>query len=297
MTRDIGLLRGALLANAAFSTLTGALLLSGHDALVEWIGAVPAWVLTGIGAGLLGFAAWVAWVTRRPTPVRALMISALDLGWVVGTVPLALASDLFTVSGVGTVLVVACAVGGFALAQLAGLRRMMRNPEPRQGLWRHCVRVRVDATADAMWTVVSDLGAIARFSPSLASSVVEGDAPVGTGAVRTCSNTAGQTWSEACEAFEPSRRSYRLRFLAERRGFPFPASVMHGGWRVEPDGDGSIVEVWWSLTPTLRPGWLVVALMGFTVDRDVAAMISRMAEVAKGRPLPDTPPRLASAFC
>jgi hypothetical protein len=72
---------------------------------------------------------------------------------------------------------------------------------------------------------------------------------------------------------------------------------MYGGWRIDPDDEGCMVELWWTLTPTVSPGWLIVALMGLKVDRDMADLISRMVEAANGRPVPESPPRISYAFC
>lgn len=42
---------------------------------------------------------------------------------------------------------------------------------------------------------------------------------------------------------------------------------------------------------------LIVKLMGMMIDGGFAAVISRMAEVAQGRPLPEVSPMLSPAFC
>ncbi|MQA92365.1 MAG: hypothetical protein GEU90_19415 [Gemmatimonas sp.] len=118
-------------------------MLTRHGNLVNWIGAVPTWALSGLGAGLLVFAAWVGWVAWRPTPARALVISALDVAWVVSTVPLVFVPGLLTASGVNAVLAVAFdCVSARACSARWGAAQ---GAQPGQGLWRDCVRVRVDA--------------------------------------------------------------------------------------------------------------------------------------------------------
>jgi len=292
------LLRYALRANAVFSALTGTLLLLAAAPVALHLGRLPPWSLAVIGAGLLGFSA-IVWLTAsRPRPARALGIAVLDLAWVAGTIPLALATELFTPAGKTTVLVVAAVVGLLAAAQLLGIRGLLRDREAGRGRFRHCISVSVpDVPADAMWRLVADLGDIARFSPTLASSRLREGVEPKIGAVRVCSNTQGQRWAERCEAFDPDRRRLELRFLTEEPGFPYPASVMFGGWTVTEDGPGCRVDVWWSLTPTLPAGWLAVTLMSLQVDSQFAELVSRMAEVAKGHELPATPPRLQAALC
>ncbi|GAB4197174.1 MAG: hypothetical protein Tsb002_31120 [Wenzhouxiangellaceae bacterium] len=292
-----GLLRSALLANTVFSTSSGVVMLLGADRIAPWLGAIPAWLITATGVMLLGFAAMILYVVKNTKPSLALGISALDLGWVIGTAPLVFIPGLLTQPGGMAVLIIAAIVGGLAVAQLAGIRKMLLDPVPGRGQYRHCVSVSVDAPAEKMWAVIADLGGISQFSPDLTHSMVRDNAPPGPGAVRTCSNTSKQTWSEAVEDFDPAARRLNVRFMSEEPDFPYPAKVMYGGWKVEEDGSGSRVQVWWSLTPTMPMGWLIVTLMGIKVDGDFAAVVSRMAEAANGRPVPQDPPKLSPVFC
>ncbi len=291
-------LRAALGANAVLSTTTGLWLLLGAGGIASWLGDVPPPVLRAVGASLLVFVLIITRVIVRPHPVVALVVTALDLGWVLGTAGILLfASGIFTSLGQAALVGVAGLVGAAAGAQIAGVRRMLRDTQPGRGDWYHCVAVDVDASPDAMWAVVSDLSQIRRFSPSLVRSSLRDGEVSGVGALRTCRDDRGREWSEACERFDPAARELDVRFVAEAPDFPFPAEVMVGGWRVRPHGDGSRVEVWWSLTPTTPLPWLAVALLGLSVDRGMAEAIARMAEAAHGRPVPEVPPRLTWAAC
>lgn len=291
------LLRLALTANVAFSTATGLVMLLRGPTVAEALGDLPAPLVTALGGCLFVFAAGVALVATRPRPARALLVSLLDLGWVVGTVPLVFVPGLLTPLGTACVLVVAGCVGGLAVAQLGGLRRMLRDESPGRGRYRHCVRIRTDVDADALWRVVRDLGDIARYAPDLAASSLRADAAPAAGAVRECSDTSGARWAEHCVALDDDARSFELRFLTDEPGFPFPADVMHGGWSVDDDEGRATVEIWWSLTPTVAFGWVFVALLGLRVDRDMARVVSRMAEVAQGRPIPAHVAPLRHAAC
>lgn len=291
------LLRGALMANAAFSTTTGALMVLHGGAIAQMLGEWPGWLVTAIGGSLLCFAAVVAFVVLRLRPARALLVSALDLGWVLGTVPLVFVPEMLSPWGQTAVLVVAACVGTLAVAQLLGIRTMVRDDEPGRGLYRHCIRVQTDASADAMWQVVRDLASISQFSPDIATSSLRTGTALGVGAVRECSNTAGEQWAEQCEQFDDTERNLEVRFLADEPGFPYPAKVMFGGWCVTDGDDGATVEVWWSLTPTTPLGWIVVTLMGARIDGDFARVIARMVEAAHGRPVPAQPNTLRVGYC
>ena len=279
-----GPLRIALLANALFATATGASILIAPAAVADLLGIAHHSILTSIGIGLIVFALDLTHqATRgRIQTWRAGYATALDLAWVAGTVVvLAAHHQAFGTTGVAIIAAVGALVLGFAIWQGRGIDHAHRVPGSR--MRQHCVRVHVDQPAESMWRVVADLGAIQRYMPSLAHSAIEGGDEPGRGAVRTCVDQGGRSWSEACIAFEPG--SLALRFEAEAEGFPFPASEMHGGWTVEPSqSGGSFVTVWWTLLP--RPMALAAVIMpffGFRADREITNVVRRMAaEVATG---------------
>ncbi len=118
---NIDLLRGALAANAAFSSLTGlaALILAGT--LEESLGP-PAWALRAVGAGLLGFAALVAREAREPRRAGARQIIAADLAWVISAaIVVAVAPGWLTSNGRIVLISVTAIVAAVAAAQWRGL--------------------------------------------------------------------------------------------------------------------------------------------------------------------------------
>lgn len=290
-------LRVALLANALLSCSTGLALSTSSAQIAPWLGAVSPSALLALGLALLGFAGLIAVVIARPRPVRALAISAADLVWVLATTPLLFVPGLLTEPGKVAVAAVAALVGTVGIAQILGIRTMLRDAIPGRGRYRHCLRVRVDAPASAMWETIADFGKIERYSPTLASSILRDGARPGPGTVRECSNPRGDVWAEECEVFDAERRRLEFRFRVEEEGFPFPVQTMFGGWNVTEADEGCVVEVWWSLTPSARPGWLMVILLGLQVDRDLRGPIGRMAEVARGNPVPFTAPKVRLAWC
>lgn len=274
-------LRIALAANAAFSLSCAGVLLLRPDLVANWLGFEAILLLRAIGVGLMAFAADLIHQTTRPRLLtwRALYASVADLLWVIGTLALVLTfPSLLSTTGVALLLAIAAAVLSFGVWQLLAINRAHRAPNGSS--YRHCVSVAVDAPAQAMWNVISRLGDIQRYMPSLRSSRILEDRPPGVGAVRMCEDHAGKRWGEECTRFEAGH-GFDVRFLAEDPDFPFPATSMVGGWEVIPRDEGSEVRVWWELEPKprlLAP--IMLPMLAFGVDRDFPGIIQRMASEA-----------------
>lgn len=297
------LARLALTANAVFSATTGVVLLAAPGLVASALfvrGEAFEVALRGLGLGLVSFALAVGVLAARlrPRPALIVVTSAADLAWSLAT-PIALVwfGDAVRPVGLMVFVVIGVVVFVFAVAQLLGVRAMLRETRPTLGDWRYCVAVDVDVDADALWRVVSDVGSIARYLPDLARSTSTGPSAPGVGTVRTCTHQNGDTWSEACTLFDPNERRLDLTFLTEAEGFPFPVEQMFGGWQVSARGRGSRVTVWWSLTPRLRVApWLGVALLGAALDRQMVDVISRMASAAAGEPPASSPSSRAARW-
>ena len=117
------LLRNALLANAAFSGLSGITLLVFSGALGGLIG-VPSNALAVTGAVLLVFALGLVRNGRRAQVnlAEARLAVVSDWAWVVGSAVL-IALVPLTAPGRALVVGVAAVVAAFALAQAVGIRR------------------------------------------------------------------------------------------------------------------------------------------------------------------------------
>lgn len=274
-------LRMALGCNAAFSSICGASMLLAPSTIAAWLGidatSLSQALLQGLGAGLLIFAADLIHQATRPRLLtwRALYASTADLLWVGATALLLLGCpSLLGPSGVLIAVALAVVVATMAVWQLWAIDRAHRVANGRH---RHCISVATPTPAPAMWAVIAELGEIQRYMPSLKHSGLLDGAEPGAGAVRQCEDHRGKRWSEACTSFEPPHR-FDVRFLADEPGFPFPARAMDGGWEVLPEGEGSVVRVWWELIPTprlLAP--VLLPLLAFQVDRDFSKVIERMA--------------------
>ena len=298
-------LRLALAANAVFSITCAGLMLFRPSLVGGWLGVQAPLVLQAVGAGLVFFAADLLHQTtrRRIETWRALYASAADCLWVIGTVVLlALFPSVLSTTGNALVAAVAVAVFLFGAWQLWAIGHAHKLPGI--GEYRHCIIVEVNAPSDAMWRMVSRLGDIKDYMPSLRRSVLAAGRGPGVGAVRTCEDHSGKQWSEECTTFNTGR-SFAVRFLSEAPDFPFPAKTMRGGWEVTPADGGSHVMVWWELLPKpklLAP--IILPLLAFQVDRDFTKIIQRMAADALGHPpealnqqLPRAIARLLPNFC
>ncbi|SEA02450.1 SRPBCC family protein [Alkalimonas amylolytica] len=276
--KNTTLLRAALLINSAFSALSALLMLLWTDTIANLLGLSTHGLLLLVSAGLLLFTADLLHQALQPRLAswRALYASMADLLWVVLSVLLTVVFySAIPTAGIVLVISIAGFVLLFALLQLYGIRQLHLNPAT--GLYRHCLVVRTQAPARQLWPVIADLGSISRFVPMLAHSEVLNDLPAAQGAVRRCTNQKGQSWSELCTDWQEGT-SFSLRFLTDEPGFPFPASVMLGGWSVQSTDQGSEVTIWWELMP--KPAWMapvMLPMLAFGADKDFPGVIAKMA--------------------
>ena len=203
------LLAAALSSNAVFSAGCGLILLAGASALSGPFG-IPAWLLAGMGLGLVVFAGLVLWVLAHPSRLvvggRAAL--AADVAWVAGGVVLLVGfPSLLTSTGNIALAAVTVLVAGLAAGQAHGLRRI--RGRAATGTSRTTVRAqRVIAAPPArVWAAVADVADYARFTSTIAATeIVSGE---GEGMVRACTDQRGGRWSETCTLWEEGRR-YRM---------------------------------------------------------------------------------------
>lgn len=123
---EAGLLKWALLGNAAFSATCGLLIVVFDNSIASVMGSIaePLWPL---GAMLLGFGAYLAWFASRPKINSAWVISVVvaDFAWVIGTAVLLFGwRELFSATGTWVLIGIAAVVFAFAELQWVGLRRL-----------------------------------------------------------------------------------------------------------------------------------------------------------------------------
>lgn len=283
-------LRLALLANAAFSALSGVAFALFAVPLASFVspGAPPTDFLV-VGIGLLLFAMLVGLLGRRarPDPWLALWVSAADLGWVLGsTLLLGLAWHHLAPGGVALIAGVAVIVLSFALAQLRGIGRLYATA--RAGVFEVCIEVRSAGRADVIWGNLSNFANISRYASALSFSRLRNHAVTQVGAIRECGDHGGRQWAERCTRFDPATREIEIDFLVDEPGNPFPFSQLVGGWQVRRGdaGLGSSVKVWLRGTPKprlLAP--LILPLTDWQSRRTFGPTIQRLAE-EPGAPAP-----------
>ena len=292
MTQDRSkLLTWALGTNVAFSGLTALPLLGIPETLSPMMGDVPVWALRLVGAGLLGFIGLLLVAirrARRPEPLAdlALLIIVLDFGWVLGTLALTpVAWADFAPAGAALFWGVGAVVLAIAAAQWIGIDRLYAEADKSQGTTHRLAFSSVlDVPPKAVWPVLADLESIDQHLGSLANARLEGQP--GVGAVRTCTNDGGQSWSEEVTGWVPGR-SIDLSFLSDRPGFPFPMHPMRGGWILEPLGRGARLTVWWTFTP--RPRALAPLLVTLLTVKAKSDMMNTMASMARAARAPKQP--------
>lgn len=128
------LLRRTLWGNAAFSVLSGAVLVAfagpfaqaAAHAPVSVLGLDLAIVLELLGVGVVAFGALCAWVASRPELPQGLarFIFVADIGWVAASVLVLALPASWTTAGIAAIVVVALIVADFVILEYLGLRRM-----------------------------------------------------------------------------------------------------------------------------------------------------------------------------
>lgn len=121
-----GMLKRALLANAAFSGLSG-LLIVVFQSKIAALSGFPGLALWPVGVVLMGFSAHITWLATRTDVDRTAVgsIIASDFAWVIATpVVLWIWRDSFTPAGLWLLIGVGLVVLIFAELQWVGMRRL-----------------------------------------------------------------------------------------------------------------------------------------------------------------------------
>lgn len=282
-------LRRELLANAAFSTLSGGTFVLFGPAVADLIGIGIPLVYQIIGLGLLVFAGYVLWIATRKTvdTFAVLQISLGDFLWVMGTlVVILLTLPSLHWGGLVAMLLVAAVVLRFGIGQLNGISKAYAIPN-KHNTHRICVAIDTPEPADKLWPIIADLPSIREYSPHLETVILREDTTPGVGAVRQCTDDKGKTWAEHCTRYDHDARALDMHFLADEPGFPYPFQTMDGGWEVVPNGNGSTVNIWFEVTPKNR--WthpIILAMMTKNLASNFGDVVARMTATARGEAIP-----------
>lgn len=244
--------------NAAFSALSGAVLLIAAGTLAPVILAIPeSWAplaLRFLGVGLIGFAGVLLVLARNRFVSKAAVheIVLLDALWVVGSVVLvAFFGHLLLTPGIVIVTVVAMVVAFFAITQFAAASKITK-PVPevkvvlRDGKLHATVKRAVNAPTPTVWHVMTDHPAYADVASNISKvEVISGD---GIGMKRRCYGPKGENWEETCDFFEPGK-SFGFHIHTEADDYPYPLAEVSGRWSVEQRQTGSEFEIQIIATP------------------------------------------------
>ncbi len=129
-TKSDSLLRKSLLANAVFTTVCGLGLVLASGSLAGLIGAVGATELIIAGVILLFYAADLARTAlgKHLPRSRVYYFIVMDVLWVIGSAVVLWGLAVpFTAAGRWIILLIADAVGLFAVLQYFGLRRLSKT--------------------------------------------------------------------------------------------------------------------------------------------------------------------------
>ena len=224
----MNILQTSLKSNAAFSLLSGFLLIVIHGKIAQLFGVSNATVFWVIGIGLVLFAATVYWESIKLRPLQVFSIIVQDLIWVIASIIL-LIFNPFQISFWGNVLiaVVALIVFIFALAQSSGLSKM--DSVTQQGLKEVNFERIVKAPKNKVWEVISAVGDYHQVVPNLdQSNILSG---TGEGMVRSCA-IGKDSWTETCTWWKEGH-SYAFEVDTQAPDYPFPLKFLKGFWEVE----------------------------------------------------------------
>lgn len=282
MFPDDTLLRKALLANAVFSGASAIVLVAAAGPVSRILGSVAPVSLYVIGAGLALFALELARQARSDTlrPTRAFGATLADLAWVAGSaVLLVVRPEVMSGSGLLVVAVVAGIVLALAVLQLEGLRRYARNHRGGTDVpSMFSLTRRLEVPADRVWEQLQALERIDEFYYQLAGVEV-GENNDRT--IRTCVDRRGRRWSEEVLTMDGEARSLTLRFVTEADDFPFPMTLMIGGWTVTPRNGGSDLTLWYEYAlPGGVLGEVAAALLAPSLEERMAPVVQKLGEAA-----------------
>lgn len=145
------------------------------------------------------------------------------------------------------------------------------------------VTVRMDAPPEKVWALVSDVTRIGEFSPeTFEAEWTRGSTGPEVGAYfkgHVKRNGVGPTYWTPCQVTQCVPGEL-FEFRVGTEGVP----VNNWGYRIEPDGDGSLVTEYFRLEPMLplRLYWAVMGrLRGRTNEKGMRTTLERMKEVVE----------------
>ena len=122
----------------------------------------------------------------------------------------------------------------------------------------------VQAPADLVWDVISDVEGYAQAAPNLSkAAIISGE---GESMERRCWDNEGNAWSEQCILWEEGRRYSMVVDTANADSHPM--KEMKGTWGLQEEEDGVCITMHFEYEP--KYGWL-----GLLLDRLLGRRLAR----------------------
>lgn len=124
---ETNLLKITLRLNAAFSFITGSMIIILNSTIMEFIGIESSLLL--LGYMLLGFSVMTILASvKQPAPKKLIWsIIVMDILWVLGSAALLIFPNPLNAAGNWTIAIIAIFVADFAFFQYKGLTRLTTN--------------------------------------------------------------------------------------------------------------------------------------------------------------------------
>lgn len=279
-----------LALNAAFSGIIGVYLLLATGSVSEILFAEQSkWQpvalrILGIGLVIFGLGLFLMASNRFITKKQVMIITMMDIGWLVASVFLLLmASSLFTSTGENLIGLVATVVAILASGQYIGAGKIVPpksqiSVRSKNGKLYATVRRAVNAPADKVWAVMTDHPGYADVASNI--SKVEVLSGQGVGMERRCYGPKGENWRETCDLFEEGK-IFGFKVHTEADDYPYPISDLQGRWSVKSSGSGSEFTIDIEALP--KGSLITRAIFIFAAERQFTGVLADLANAWSDR--------------
>ncbi|GAA3605297.1 SRPBCC family protein [Flavivirga amylovorans] len=221
-------LQKSLTANAIFSILNGALLLTFQKKVEQIFKIEPSNFFFILGILLIFFALTIIIEVKKQRALAVLWIIIQDALWVIASSILLLFNP-FYISAEGNIIIalIALVVLVLGYGQAKGLARM--DEGSKKGLKVFKFKRKVHGSKSKVWKVISDVANYHEVAPNIDDSkVISGEKK---GMVRSCSH-GKDSWTETCTLWEDEKQ-YSFIVNTKAPDYPYPLRSLKGTWIVD----------------------------------------------------------------
>ncbi len=228
----MNILQIVLLSNAAFSFISGCVLMFRTKPTAREMGFENYWMLFLVGLSLVLFSYTVFRQALEPKPAAIFVIVLLDFAWVFSSfILLYFIRHRLTLFGRRVITGVASIVLTLGLIQAYGLWSV--DSKGQDGFKRLHYERNVQASKQATWQLISDVANYHLIAPNI--DHVEILSGHGLGMVREC-NSGSEEWIETCTRLDEGE-AYTFRVNTEADNYPYPLKALTGTWKVKELGE------------------------------------------------------------